>query len=252
VCSAGRCVACTPNCSGAACGDDGCGGSCGTCGGTTVCVGHQCQDPAACLGTTCLGARMCCAGAPLCVNYDPGLGVAGTYCGTRCGVNNSYCRADGDCCSGYTCVIFTNDGAPKGTCTDCQGHACTVGQAGGGCCSTEPYCHGQDGCRAMCADYDVSCGADSDCCSGMTCSNMHIGRPWYQVCGGLGADCLGKSCAGGCCTAAPYCQVTAGSFGYATACQATCLAASGACLRDQDCCPGLHCPLTSSGYGTCG
>ncbi len=31
-CQSGACVACTPSCEGKTCGDDGCGGSCGTCG----------------------------------------------------------------------------------------------------------------------------------------------------------------------------------------------------------------------------
>ena len=39
------CVACTPSCTGAVCGDDGCGGSCGTCAGTDVCAGGACVPP---------------------------------------------------------------------------------------------------------------------------------------------------------------------------------------------------------------
>jgi len=35
---------CTPNCAGKQCGDDGCGGSCGTCENGKVCVGGICQD----------------------------------------------------------------------------------------------------------------------------------------------------------------------------------------------------------------
>lgn len=43
-CSAGACVvACVPQCSGLECGDDTCGGSCGTCGEGQTCVTGQCE-----------------------------------------------------------------------------------------------------------------------------------------------------------------------------------------------------------------
>lgn len=43
-CSAGACVvACVPQCTGLACGDDTCGGSCGTCGQGQMCVTGQCE-----------------------------------------------------------------------------------------------------------------------------------------------------------------------------------------------------------------
>ncbi len=42
-CSAGVCVSdCVPNCTGKECGSDGCGGSCGTCGAGEVCEGGTC------------------------------------------------------------------------------------------------------------------------------------------------------------------------------------------------------------------
>ncbi|MFV8816587.1 midcut-by-XrtH protein [Haliea sp. E17] len=39
------CSSCTPSCNGLSCGDDGCGGSCGTCGGGTECSGGLCLAP---------------------------------------------------------------------------------------------------------------------------------------------------------------------------------------------------------------
>ena len=42
-CEAGQCVACEAQCEGKACGDDGCGGSCGTCGDDSQCVDGQCE-----------------------------------------------------------------------------------------------------------------------------------------------------------------------------------------------------------------
>lgn len=47
VCSSGVCVSsCTPDCAGKNCGDDGCGGSCGTCfGDTPICSAGMCIAP---------------------------------------------------------------------------------------------------------------------------------------------------------------------------------------------------------------
>jgi hypothetical protein len=44
-CVSGVCTGCTPDCSGKNCGDDGCGGSCGTCTGGQVCNSGTCEDP---------------------------------------------------------------------------------------------------------------------------------------------------------------------------------------------------------------
>src|SRR5438067_8932055 len=41
-CQNGQCV-CTPNCTGKTCGDDGCGGSCGSCPSGQTCVSGQCM-----------------------------------------------------------------------------------------------------------------------------------------------------------------------------------------------------------------
>jgi len=60
VCSDGRCEAgCVPSCDGLACGDDGCGGSCGSCG-----PGETCDD-GACGGTS--SAQCACEGTAVCV-----------------------------------------------------------------------------------------------------------------------------------------------------------------------------------------
>ncbi|MBO4351343.1 MAG: M23 family metallopeptidase [Proteobacteria bacterium] len=52
VCENNQCV-CKPNCSGKACGDDGCGGLCGSCTGQNVCEGNQCVCKPACDGKQC-------------------------------------------------------------------------------------------------------------------------------------------------------------------------------------------------------
>lgn len=43
-CSNGRCNTCTPNCAGKQCGDNGCGGSCGTCYPGQICTGNVCVN----------------------------------------------------------------------------------------------------------------------------------------------------------------------------------------------------------------
>ena len=52
----GQCVGCTGDCSGRGCGDDGCGGSCGTC--TT---GLSCEDGQCYAYATCAEAFQCAA-----------------------------------------------------------------------------------------------------------------------------------------------------------------------------------------------
>ena len=44
-CSGGECVNCQPECTGKECGDDGCGGTCGSCPDNTPCVGGFCPNP---------------------------------------------------------------------------------------------------------------------------------------------------------------------------------------------------------------
>ena len=47
------CVAqCVPTCGGKPCGDNGCGGQCGTCGDGLACIGSQCVKPADCFADT--------------------------------------------------------------------------------------------------------------------------------------------------------------------------------------------------------
>ena len=56
-CASNHC-ACLPDCTGAICGDDGCGGSCGTCEDNDVCDGTE----------TCNANRACDSGTPLICN----------------------------------------------------------------------------------------------------------------------------------------------------------------------------------------
>jgi len=50
----GACVACEANCTGRECGDDGCGGSCGTCGADETCQSGRCEEATDnCTGDDC-------------------------------------------------------------------------------------------------------------------------------------------------------------------------------------------------------
>lgn len=82
---------CVPDCSGRACGDDGCGGSCGACGGQDACVTGSCVCQPACAGREC--------------------GPDG--CGATCG----------SCAAGYLCGP---DGACELDCTPQPVSPCTV------------------------------------------------------------------------------------------------------------------------------
>jgi len=73
-CTAGACVpsGCVPQCAGKDCGDDGCGGSCGSCGSDESCGSDgKCTDKCSCVGKSC---------------GDDGCGRVCGYCGpgTQC------------------------------------------------------------------------------------------------------------------------------------------------------------------------
>lgn len=63
-------VCCTPDCAGKQCGDNGCGGSCGTCTGSEMCRNNICECPSSCQeGRVCCGGAFCggdCVGSPCC------------------------------------------------------------------------------------------------------------------------------------------------------------------------------------------
>ena len=98
VCDASRQCSCTPNCAGAECGDDGCGGSCGSCTGD-----HE----------VCDASRQC-----VCVPLTPEEACAGANCGDV--------RSRG-CGLTATCENCPSQGGLDGTCgelADGQGYAC--------------------------------------------------------------------------------------------------------------------------------
>ncbi len=81
VCVGGQCV-CQPDCAGKACGDNGCGGACGTCPPGAACVGFGCVCQPSCLGSEC---------------GDDGCGGSCGGCGPEEACENGECVFAGQC-----------------------------------------------------------------------------------------------------------------------------------------------------------
>ena len=152
-------VQCTPNCEGAVCGDDGCGGSCGSC------------DP----GQTCEDGQ--CSG---CVPQCDGKQCGDDGCGGDCG----------SCDPGQTC----EDGQCSGCVPQCDGKQCGDDGCGGDCgvCDPGQTCEdGQCGCLQQCDGKQ--CGDDS--CGG-TCPP---GCPDGESCDEHGQCAAWPACGDGIC-----------------------------------------------------
>jgi hypothetical protein len=146
----GKCASthceCIADCTGATCGDDGCGGSCGTCDDGQACNGVE----------TCNAGRTCDAGTPVdCADAhactaDACVDPDGTCTHTP---NNAAC-GDGNVCDGIeTCDVAT--GCVEGTPLSCNN---------GQFCDGVETCDAVAGCRPGTApncDDGVDCTADS-------------------------------------------------------------------------------------------
>lgn len=170
--------ACTPSCEGRACGDDGCGSSCGECVEPRLCDGQACACPegrADCAGTCCAPGQCCAAGLCISPYCDPGWQCGGDGCGGSCGGCAAHLT-----CLGNRCLC------PDGR-ADCSGTCCPAGQ----CCQAgaclEPFCDpnwecGGDGCGGPCGPGCGDIAIPPDC--------------WYCV----GHGCTqGSQCDNACC-----------------------------------------------------
>jgi hypothetical protein len=268
-------VACVPVCVGKDCGDDGCGGTCGTCkdpakpfcdtlvgkcGATCIpeCLGKNCGDDG-CGGVcgTCAGDTDCSEGHCTAKGWTckPGWYAAGDSCDCGCGVLDpdcadtslplagcadlEVCDAKGMCVSkipvGWTCP--QNAYAALDAC-DC------------GCGVPDPDCKFASlplyGCSQGDACTDGQCKACVPECTGKTCG--------ADGCGGFCGLCAdGKACDGGACVdpcgAKPLAckSATCGSDGCGGQC--------GTCPGDKTCSAG-QCiaggPSPYSCQGHCG
>jgi hypothetical protein len=84
---------CSPTCQGKTCGDDGCGGLCGTCGAVT-CVSGTCSCAGKADLTDCGGGRQC----------------SGQVCATPPTCGFGHCAFFADCCSGFCDFVGPQDG----------------------------------------------------------------------------------------------------------------------------------------------
>ncbi len=186
---AGAGACCTPTCVGKQCGDNGCGGVCGTCAVDETCSpAGTCDCVAQCTGKSC-GSNGC----------------SGT-CGT--------CGAGEACSAAQTCEVCTPDCAGK-TCgpNGCGGTCgtCSVGQTCGGvgtCVACVPDCVGKtcgdNGCGGTCG----ACDATQGCTPAGTCAAKCVPACAGKSCGdnGCGGSC-GKCIAGSTCSGAGVCEV---------------------------------------------
>jgi hypothetical protein len=160
-CDAAGVCQCSPSCAGKTCGDDGCGGSCGTCSGgapcsatgqcacVPACTGKVCGDDG-CGGTcgTCTGGSACDATGQcqlVCTPNCTGKVCGDDGCGGTCGTcTTGTCSAAGQCSSvtvpRFTLASQVPVGQFNGIAADASGAAVGGGQAscgfttvGGGC-----------------------------------------------------------------------------------------------------------------------
>lgn len=224
---------CTPQCEGAVCGPDGCGGECGQCGGYDQCVNGACVPcQPQCEGVEC-GSDGCggecgqCSGAELCIDGA----CLESSCQGSCGGQSAFgcfcdsaCLDYGDCCADL-CVACPEMCAGADACKGIPAKGCCQGNTLVTCdsmgvltheCSNEPLCGWNGGsfryecntdgtadpsgalpmdCQVWCDQWCVgrSCGV-SGC--GESCGECEEG----QVCSSEGQcctpNCKGMECGG--------------------------------------------------------
>ena len=182
-------TACVPVCAGRQCGPDGCGGSCGTCAGTTRCNSQMRQCQAVC--TTACSGRACgddgcggscgtCAGIgqcnlqsgqcqAVCIPNCSGRNCGDNGCGKSCGTcaGGNWCDVQRGHCRTLVCVSFPSS-TPRKVCTK----TCTAATV---CTTSGATCIIDDGTQ-VCGfpatagtpaypDGTASCQTTDDCCA---------------------------------------------------------------------------------------
>ncbi len=231
-----RCESCTPDCpAGKNCGDDGCGGTCGTCTGANqwcdeaggvckTCLKELCDGVCCGEGTVCDEAsKTCKACTPDCTNKDCGDNGCGGSCGT-CNVMNG--------CVANKCTACMPDPPPEASCGQ-DSAGCTFGL-----CGSDQYCSGgrcaycpRPLCNGVCCLEGESCNPNTFACE--ACVPQCAGRT-------CGPDGCGGSCAPGC-NAGEACSTA----GACSACTANC--GTRQCGADKDGCTCGQC----TGNTTC-
>ena len=192
-CEDGTCI-CIPNCVDLACGDDGCGGSCGGCGSEDSCLQGACVP--ACGDSFCDPQTEDSCSCPA---------DCGASCGDGCCTSlESPCDCPEDCgdpCEDRTCG---SDGC-GGSCGDCA--------AGMVCLSDGSAC--AEDCDDACVQGETGCdGGQVQHCESYegpndtTCWAFGVSEPCpeFQACDPLVGDCvcLYEECSGVCCPTADH------------------------------------------------
>jgi len=229
-------VDCKPVCKGKQCGDDGCGGSCGSCGANGLCEKGKCVCPSPhepCFGLCCDLDLVCNVDTGTCCNFSCFDKECGKVCGKSCGTcpDNKQCNLEGKCaCAKPLCGVVccqTTEVCIEGICCkpSCSGKQC-----------------GPDGCGGSCGE----CGDTGNPCTQETCvTGKCTEKPFEGTCDD-GDPCTNKDqCIGGTCTGSePEC-------GDDNPCTAdSCDPETGDCKHDSGPLDGANCddgnPCTGS------
>ena len=196
---------CIADCTGRVCGDNGCGGSCGACGGGEICgLDGQCAPPPAeCGDDVCAaGDGETCANCPA----DCGACCGDAACDPAVGENCATCLVDCGCPAGEQCNVETR--ACVEQCVPaCGGRECGDDGCGGECgrCGAGLQCNGAGRCGEICEPQcdGRSCGPDG--CGGACgeCGDGELCSPAGNCLdAGAGCDCEGDEiCLDGFCRA---------------------------------------------------
>jgi hypothetical protein len=252
---------CTPNCSGKVCGDNGCGGSCGTCASGTTCNSSGvCTSSGGCAHAICStgtkltsGCNACvtaiCAEDSYCCNtkWDSiCVGEVSSVCNQSCCTptcSGKVCGDDGcggscgTCASGTSC---NSSGQCISTCTsNCSGKSCGDDGCGGSCgsCSGGATCNSSGACvgGGSCAHAICSTGAKlvsgCDPCVTAICAqdSYCCSTNWDSICVGKVSSICNQSCGGGGCAHA-ICSTGAKLTSGCDAC------VTKICAEDSYCC----------------
>lgn len=177
-------ITCARDCAGNVCGDDGCGGSCGTCAGTATCENGQCQCPPA---NQC--GTDCCDGPPSCFEeFCTCIGSSERFC--SCPANAILCGNGVGCCLAQDACISPLDCFDSGPICACATQTCSAGNdvchnefafCGSGpigTCGCFTHASGSPLCAVMpppdqshCPEFN-ECAEDGDCDPGEVCANV--------------------------------------------------------------------------------
>ena len=187
---------CLPNCAGKQCGDDGCGGSCGTCSGGSACANGACACPGGtelCAGTC---RTLCTAdterhplGCHCCTRRGAACAHPATCCSGDC--QNGFCKAlapgapcqfDAQCqtnnCINNSCQCSRGQMFKPGTLTCCLHNGSPCAAAPTACCAGADRCLGTSNPTCEGLPRGTNCQFDAQCASG-TCEPTPVGGGFY-------------------------------------------------------------------------